>query len=51
MSVLVAAALVLYLRGETFNPIAFAGLAVAIPLIIDDAVVDMVSGAELQPPP
>src|ERR687890_440390 len=36
---LVAAALVLYLRGETFNPIAFAGLAVAIPLIIDDAVV------------
>ena len=36
---LVVAALVLYLRGETFNPIAFAGLAVAIPLIIDDAVV------------
>jgi CzcA family heavy metal efflux pump len=36
---LVAAALVLYLRGETFNPIALAGLAVAIPLIIDDAVV------------
>src|ERR687890_492805 len=36
---LVAAALVLYLRGETFNPIAFAGLAVTIPLIIDDAVV------------
>ncbi|HEX6660048.1 MAG TPA: efflux RND transporter permease subunit, partial [Ilumatobacter sp.] len=36
---LVAAALVLYLRGETFNPLAFAGLAVAIPLIIDDAVV------------
>src|ERR671921_475423 len=36
---LVAAALVLYLRGETFNPIAFAGLAVAIPFIIDDAVV------------
>src|SRR5215208_1694258 len=36
---LVTAALVLYLRGETFNPIAFAGLAVAIPFIIDDAVV------------
>jgi CzcA family heavy metal efflux pump len=36
---LVAAALVLYLRGETFNPIAFAGLAVAIPFVIDDAVV------------
>jgi CzcA family heavy metal efflux pump len=36
---LVAAALVLYLLGETFNPIAFAGLAVAIPLLIDDAVV------------
>lgn len=35
---LVAAALVLYLLGETFNPIAFAGLAVAIALIIDDAV-------------
>jgi Cu/Ag efflux pump CusA len=36
---LVAAALVLYLRGETFNPIAFAGLAVALALLIDDAVV------------
>src|SRR5918995_1450927 len=36
---LVAAALVLYLRGETFNPIAFAGLAVVIPFLIDDAVV------------
>jgi CzcA family heavy metal efflux pump len=36
---LVAAALVLYMRGETFNPIAFAGLAVAIGFIIDDAVV------------
>ncbi|MEJ7814372.1 MAG: efflux RND transporter permease subunit [Rubrobacter sp.] len=36
---LVVAALVLYLRGETFNPIAFAGLAVALALIIDDAVV------------
>jgi CzcA family heavy metal efflux pump len=36
---LVAAALVLYLRGETLNPIAFAGLAVALALLIDDAVV------------
>jgi CzcA family heavy metal efflux pump len=36
---LVVAALVLYLLGETFNPIAFAGLAVAIAVIIDDAVV------------
>ena len=36
---LVAAALVFYLFGETFNPIAFAGLAVATALIIDDAVV------------
>src|SRR5918998_831748 len=36
---LVVAAFVLYLLGETFNPIAFAGLAVAIALIIDDAVV------------
>jgi CzcA family heavy metal efflux pump len=36
---LVAAAFVLYLLGETFNPITFAGLVVAIPLIIDDAVV------------
>ena len=36
---LVVAALVLYLRGETFNPIAFAGLAVALAFIIDDAVI------------
>src|SRR5918995_561865 len=36
---LMVAALVLYLRGETFNPIAFAGLAVALALLIDDAVV------------
>src|SRR3712207_2405672 len=36
---LMVAAFVLYLLGETFNPIAFAGLAVAIALIIDDAVV------------
>ena len=36
---LVAAALVLYLLGETFNPILFAGLAVALAVVIDDAVV------------
>ena len=36
---LVAAALVLHLLGETFNPIVFAGLAVAIAVVIDDAVV------------
>jgi CzcA family heavy metal efflux pump len=36
---LVVAALVLYLRGEPFNPIAFAGLAVALAIIIDDAVI------------
>jgi CzcA family heavy metal efflux pump len=36
---LVAAALVLHLLGETFNAIAFAGLAVAVAVIIDDAVV------------
>src|ERR671917_1578885 len=36
---LVVAAFVLYLLGKTFNPIAFAGLAVAIPFVIDDAVV------------
>ena len=36
---LMVAALVLYFRGETFNPIAFAGLAVAIAIIIDDAVI------------
>ena len=36
---LLAAALVLYLLGETFNPIALAGLAVAVVLIINDAVV------------
>src|SRR5918995_4316466 len=35
---LVTAGLVLYLLGETFNPIALAGLAVAIPFVIDDAV-------------
>jgi CzcA family heavy metal efflux pump len=36
---LVAAALVLDLLGETFNAISFAGLAMAIALVIDDAVV------------
>jgi CzcA family heavy metal efflux pump len=36
---LVVAAFMLYLLDETFNPISFAGLAVAIALIIDDAVV------------
>jgi CzcA family heavy metal efflux pump len=36
---LVAAALVLDLLGETFNAISFAGLAVAIAVVIDDAVV------------
>jgi CzcA family heavy metal efflux pump len=36
---LIAAALVLDLLGETFNAIAFAGLAVAVALVIDDAVV------------
>lgn len=35
---LVAAAFVLHLLGETFNAIAFAGLAVAIVIVIDDAV-------------
>ena len=36
---MMVAALVLYFRGETFNPIAFAGLAVALAIIIDDAVI------------
>jgi CzcA family heavy metal efflux pump len=36
---LVAAALVLDLLGETFNAISFAGLAVALAVVIDDAVV------------
>lgn len=36
---LVAAALVLDLLGETFNALSFAGLAVAIAVVIDDAVV------------
>ena len=38
---LVAAALVLDLLGETFNAISFAGLAVAIAIVIDDAVVSV----------
>jgi len=36
---MVAAALVLHLLDETFNAISFAGLAVALALVIDDAVV------------
>ena len=36
---LVAAALVLDVLGETFNAISFAGLAVALAVVIDDAVV------------
>ena len=36
---LIAAALVLDLLGETFNAISFAGLAVAVAIVIDDAVV------------
>ena len=39
---LVAAALVLHLLGETFNAISFAGLAVALAVVIDEAV----AGAE-----
>jgi CzcA family heavy metal efflux pump len=38
---LVAAALVLDLLGETFNAISFAGLAVAVAIVIDDAVVSV----------
>jgi CzcA family heavy metal efflux pump len=38
---LVAAALVLELLGETFNAISFAGLAVAVVVVIDDAVVSV----------
>jgi CzcA family heavy metal efflux pump len=38
---LVAAALVLDLLGETFNAISFAGLAIAIAIVIDDAVVSV----------
>ena len=38
---LLAAALVLYLRGATFNTMVLAGFAVALAAIIDDAVVDV----------
>ena len=38
---LLAAALVLYLRGVTFNTMVLAGFAVALAAIIDDAVVDV----------
>jgi CzcA family heavy metal efflux pump len=50
---LVAAALVLDLLGETFNAISFAGLAVAVAIVIDDAVVgvDNVARRLRQPPP
>ena len=37
---LVAALLVLYLRGATFNAMVLAGLVIALGLIIDDAIVD-----------
>jgi CzcA family heavy metal efflux pump len=42
---LVAAALVLDLFGQTFNAISFAGLAVALAIVIDDAVVGALSVA------
>jgi Cu/Ag efflux pump CusA len=42
---LIAAALVLDLLGETFNAISFAGLAVALAVVIDDAVVGAESAA------
>jgi CzcA family heavy metal efflux pump len=42
---LIAAALVLDLLGETFNAISFAGLAVALAIVIDDAVVGAESAA------
>jgi CzcA family heavy metal efflux pump len=38
-SSLVAAALVLYLRGSTMNALVFAGLAVALGAVIDDAII------------
>jgi CzcA family heavy metal efflux pump len=38
---LTAAALVLYATGSTFNALVFAGLAVAIGVVVDDAVVDV----------
>ena len=38
---LVAAALVLYLRGTTFNTVILAGLVVALGAIVDDVVIDV----------
>jgi CzcA family heavy metal efflux pump len=38
---LVTAAYVLYLRGATFNPMLLAGLAIALAIVVDDAVVDV----------
>jgi CzcA family heavy metal efflux pump len=38
---LVAALLVLYLRGATFNAVVLAGLVIALGVIVDDAVVDV----------
>jgi Cu/Ag efflux pump CusA len=38
---LIAAALVLYATGETFNALIFAGLAVAVGAVVDDAVIDV----------
>jgi Cu/Ag efflux pump CusA len=38
---LVAAALVLYLRGATFNTMVLAGLVIALGVVVDDAVVDV----------
>jgi Cu/Ag efflux pump CusA len=40
---LMAAALVLYATGSTFNALVFAGLAVAIGVVVDDAVIDPVN--------
>ncbi|HKE81824.1 MAG TPA: efflux RND transporter permease subunit [Solirubrobacteraceae bacterium] len=38
---LIAAALVLYATGSTFNALIFAGLAVAVGAVVDDAVIDV----------
>ena len=38
---LVAAVLVLYLRGATFNMVILAGLAIALGVVVDDAIVDV----------
>jgi Cu/Ag efflux pump CusA len=38
---LVAAALVLYIRGETFNTVMIAGLVIALGVVIDDVVIDV----------